>query len=236
MTTSDIQIWVGIAGSLVTISVSVLGILNFQLRRDRSAAVGAAFKDAVDSLASHNPTLRMAAAILLRRFFDSRSEQGAAHMSYAEEAKAVIAGLLRESKTGPVQKALADGLRYAPSLSQADLQSCNLTEAYLGQKKGDKKIVDLTNADLFKANLTDASLKGANAAGAVFREGTLVRTVLTGANLTGANFESAKLDGANFDGARLAGAQFSGAFDIPAYVADRLNAENRVVKNGPAEQ
>ena|ERR1035437_7478171 len=100
MTTSDIQIWVGIAGSLVTISVSVLGILNFQLRRDRSAAVGAAFKDVVDSLASHNPTLRMAAAILLRRFFDSRSEQGAAHRSYAEEAKLSLRGYCANPEQG----------------------------------------------------------------------------------------------------------------------------------------
>src|SRR5215469_2744524 len=136
-TTGEVQIWVGIIGSLVTVSISVLGVLNFQRRRDQAAAVGAAFKDVVDSLASDNETLRMAAAILLRRFFDIRSEQGAAHLSYAKEAVAVIAGLLRECETGPVQKVLADGLRYAPSLSQADLQGCNLSGAYLGQKQGD---------------------------------------------------------------------------------------------------
>lgn len=226
-TTSEVQIWVGIIGSLVTISVSVLGVLNFQRRRDQAAAVGAEFKDVVTSLASDNETLRMAAAILLRRFFDVRSEQGAAHLSYAKEAVAVIAGLLRESETGAVQKVLADGLRYAPSLAQADLQGCNLTGAYLGQKEGSAKTVNLTHADLFEANLTGASLKGINAAGAVFVGATLVRTVLTGADLTGADFRAAQLDGAKFDGAKIDGAQFSGAFNIPADIADPLNMQER---------
>jgi uncharacterized protein YjbI with pentapeptide repeats len=218
-TASEVQIWVGIIGGLATISVSVLGVLNFQRRRDQSAAVGTAFKDVVTSLSSDNETLRMAAAILLRRFFNVRSEQGAARLSYANEAVAVIAGLLRKYETGPIQKVLADGLRYAPSLEQADLQGCNLTGAYLGQKKGDKRAVNLTNADLFEANLTEASLKGVNAAGAVFVGATLERTVLSGADLTGADFRNAHLDGAKFDGALIDGAQFSGAFNIPAELA-----------------
>jgi uncharacterized protein YjbI with pentapeptide repeats len=233
MTTSEIQVWVGLIGSLVTISVSVLGVLNFQRRRDRAAAVGAAFKDVVDSLASDNATLRMAAAILLRRFFDTRSEQGAADLSYANEALAVIAGLLRESSTGPLQKVLADGLRYAPSLSRADLQGCNLTNAYLGLKDGDKTVVDLTNADFFQANLTEASLKGVKAAGAVFFGASLVNTVFSGADLTGADFRNAdltgadfrkaELHGAKFDGAGLEGARFSGALDVPAEVVGQLD-------------
>lgn len=243
-TTSEVQVWVGIIGSLVTISVSVLGVLNFQRRRDQAAIVGARFKDVVTSLASDNETLRMSAAILLRRFFDIRSEQGAGRRSYANEAVAVIAGLLRESDTGPVQKALADGLRYAPCLCQADLQGCNLTGAYLGQKEGDKKIVNLTNADLFEADLTAASLKGINAAGAAFVGATLVRTVLSGATLIGANFQDAnltdadfrgaKLDGAKFDGARIDGARFSGAQNIPADVASRLRTQKRSVRGQAA--
>ncbi len=244
MKTSEIQIWVGIIGSLVTIIVSVLGVLNFQRRRDRAAAVGAAFKDVVDSLASDNATLRMAAAILLRRFFDTRSEQGAASLSYAGEALAVIAGLLREAGTGPLQKVLADGLRYAPSLSLADLQGCNLTNAYLGRKAGDKKVVNLTKADLFQANLADASLKGVNAVGAVFFGARLVSTVLSeadlteadfrNADLTGADFRKAELRGAKFDGADLKGARFSGAFNVPAEVAGQLGSGGRVARKAEA--
>jgi hypothetical protein len=235
-TTSEVQIWVGIIGSFVTVSVSVLGVLNFKRRQDQAATVGAAFKDVVTSLASDNETLRIASAILLRRFFDIHAEQGAARLSYANEAVAVIAGLLRESKTGSVQKVLADGLRYAPSLSQADLQGCNLTGAYLGQKKGDAKTVNLTNADLFEADLTGASLKGVNAAGAVFVGATLARTVLSGANLTGADFRAAELDGANFDGARIDGAQFSGASNIPADIAGQLTIQSRSVTDHPTPQ
>jgi hypothetical protein len=234
-TTSEVQVWVGIIGSLVTIGVSVLGVLNFQRRRDQAAAVGAAFKDVVTSLSSDNETLRMAAAILLRRFFNIRSEQGAGRLSYANEAVAVIAGLLRNAETGAIQKVLADGLRYAPSLAQADLQGCNLTGAYLGQKRGDKKIVDLTNADLFIANLTGASLKGVKAPGAVFVEATLERTVLSGTDLTGADFRGAELNGtdfrdaelkdAKFDGAQIDGAQFSGALNVPADIATRVTRD-----------
>ena len=221
-TTSEIQVWVGIAGSLVTIGVSVLGVLRFQRKRDQAAAVGAAFKDVVTSLSSDNETLRMSAAILLRRFFNVRSEQGAAHLSYANEAVNVIAGLLRESETGSIQKALADGLRFAPSLELADLQGCNLTGAFLGQKNGDDKVVNLTNADLFEANLTGASLRGVSATGAVFYGATLERTVLSGAILHDADFRDAKLLGAKFDGAKIKGARFSGASDIPDDIASQL--------------
>lgn len=247
MTANETQIWIGIIGSLVTIIVSVLGVLGFQRRRDRSAAVGANFKNVVDSLASDNATLQMAAAILLRRFFDASSEQGAARLAYAKEAVAVIAGLLRQAETGQLQKVLADGLWYAPCLSQADLQGCNLTDAYLGQKnedkkkhrirkKRDRKIVNLTNADFFKADLTRASLKGVNAAGAVFLEATLEGTVLSKAILTNADFRRAKLAGAKFDGAQIDGAQFFGAFDIPSDVASRLNTADNSVKATPRPQ
>jgi uncharacterized protein YjbI with pentapeptide repeats len=232
MTTNEIQIWVGIIGSLVTVSVSVLGVLNFQRRRDRDAAAGAAFKDIVTSLASDNLTLQMASAILLRRFFDTDSEQGAGHLPYANEAVAVIAGLLREAKTGPVQKVLADGLRYAPTLAEADLQGCNLTGAYLGRRRGDATIANLTNADLFGADLTEASLRGVNAAGAVFRGATLVRTVLSGANLTGADFRDATIDGARFDGAQMSGAQFSGPPAIPADIASQVSAQGGILEGG----
>lgn len=218
-------------------------MLNFQRRRDRAAAVGAAFKDVVDSLASDNATLRMAAAILLRRFFDTRSEQGAAGLSYASEALAVIAALLRESSTGPLQKVLADGLRYAPSLAKADLQGCNLTSAYLGQKAGDTMVVDLTDADLFKANLPEASLKGVKAPGAVFFGASLINAVLSGTNLagadfrnadlTGADFRNAELSGARFGGAAMEGARFTGALHAPAEVAAYLDKDSPETKAGP---
>jgi uncharacterized protein YjbI with pentapeptide repeats len=250
MTASEAQVWVGIVGSLITVIVSVLGVLGFQRRRDRSAAVGTEFRTVVDALASGNATKRMAAAIMLRRFFSARSEQGAAHLSYAGEAVAVIAGLLRDTKPGQFQKLLADGLRYAPSLRGADLQGCDLSNAYLGQWDRDeltrswwrpagRKPVDLSGADLFTANLTRASLKGVAAAGATFLEANLEQTVFSHATLTGADFRRARLSGAKFDGADLtgarfdeadlAGAQFSGATGLPAELASRPDTATAAV-------
>jgi len=228
MTTTELQIWVGILGSLVTIIVSVLGVLNFQTRRLRAAAVGSAFRDIVDGLAAEDPTRRMAAAILIRRFFDKRSEQGAARQAYAREAAAVMAGLLRKRQTDATQKVLADGLRYAPSLRHADLQQCNLAGAYWGSKEK-RGGVDITEADFFKADLAHASLKNATASRATFLEATLIGTVLIGADLTNADFRKAHLDGANFDGAVLDGARFAGAVDIPDVVERRLDDQGRVV-------
>lgn len=233
MAASDVQVWAGMVGTIATVGVSVLGVLNFQRKRDTSAAVGAAFKDVVEALASDNTTQQMAGAILLRRFFDNNSEQGAGHTPYANEAVAVIAGLLRESPTGQIQKVLADGLRYAPSLVQADLQGCNLARAYFGRREGDKKIVDLMNADLFEADLAGASLRGASAPGAVFFRATLENAVLADAVLTGADFREARLAGANFDGARLDGATFSGASDIPENVVRLLDSNGTVVSEEP---
>ncbi|MEV6759083.1 pentapeptide repeat-containing protein [Streptomyces sp. NPDC051105] len=233
MAASDVQVWTGIVGTFATVGVSVLGVVNFQRKRDRSAAVGTAFRDVMEALASDNSTQQMAAAILMRRFFDTNSEQGAGRTPYANEAVAVITGLLRESETGNIQKVLADGLWYAPSLARADLQGCNLTRAYLGRKEGDRKKVDLTHADLFEADLTGASLKGAVASGAVFYRATLVDAVLADAVLTGADFRRARLTGANFSRARLGGAQFSGAVDVPADIMGLLDSNGRVVSEEP---
>jgi hypothetical protein len=228
MSTSSVQVWVGIIGTLATIVVSILGVLHFQGRRDKAASVGSAFRNITDDLASDNATRRMAAAVVIRRFFDVRSEQGLGRTPYAKEALSVIAGLLRSEEAGHVQKALADSLRDAPSLKGADLQGCNLTEAYLGRKDADDKRADLTGADLFGADLTRASLKGIVAQGTAFRNAVLSRTVLTGADLRGANFSWAKLDGAKFDGARVEGALFEGAIDIPPDIASRLDSNQRV--------
>lgn len=227
----ELQVWVAILGSLVTVIVSVLGVLNFQTRRDRAASVGSAFKDVVEGLAAEDATRRMAAAILMRRFFDKKSEQGAARQAYAKEAVAVIAGLLRGSETGAIQKVLADGLKHAPSLAGTDLQGCNLAGAYLGSSDA-RHGVDLTKADLYTADLTKASLKNAKAPEAVFYRAILSGTVFTNADLSHANFREAQLAGVNFDDARLEGADFSGAFDIPAHVADRLDDAGRFPNPG----
>ena len=132
---------------------AVLGVLryfNYRTNRDKQAAVGQAFEAVVRGLGTTDTVQRLASAILLRRFFDRTSEyavrvRGSSHGPYEREAINVIAGVLRQEPTGDVQKLLADGLAYAPTLERADLQRTNLRDAYLS--RGD----DLT---LGRASLT----------------------------------------------------------------------------------
>ena len=96
---------------------------------------------------------------------------------------------LRDAPPSNLQKLLADGLAYAPSLQYADLQRCNLHEAYLGVRPD--RSIDLSRADFFEANLTGASLKGAKAHGTVFFQAVLHDTVLSESDLTEADFRGA---------------------------------------------
>lgn len=209
MSTSSIQAWVAIVGGLLTAILGILRYFNYKSRRDRLAAVGAAFSATVQALASDNEIDRMAAAVLLRRFFERRTEQG---RGYRRETVEVIAGVLRQpQKSGPFQKALADSLRYARKLISADLQRCNLTDAYLGRKQGDKRRLNLSNADLFEADCRRASFREVIAISTVFYNANLEDAVFFGANLQKADFRDAELQEADFRNACLKGAQFSGA-------------------------
>jgi Pentapeptide repeats (8 copies) len=223
MSASEIQGWIAVVGGLTTAVVGILGFLNYRTRRDYFATVGESFSSTVDALSDQRLTKQMAAAVLLRRFFDPQTEQGRRGSPYRLEAVNVIAGMLREDQNARLQKALADGLRYARVLTNFDLQQCNLKSAYLGQKKGDDWVLDLSEADLFEANLDGASLKNVTAERAVFYFGSLKRTVFEGAVLTEADFRAADLTGAKFAGARIGGARFEGANGIPPEVADLLD-------------
>jgi Pentapeptide repeats (8 copies) len=228
--TTAAQAWIAVLGAFATALVGILKYFNYRGRRDRVALVGQSFSETVDALSSKDEIKRLAAAILLRRFFDRKTEQGSAGAPYQQEAIRVIAALLRTAETGQFQKLLADGLAYAPTLQRADLQECNLAGAYLGDRP--ERHVDLSQADLFKANLTGASLKGATARGTVFYGAVLVKTVLENADLTGADFRDADLEGAGFDGAALTGARFSGATNVPPAVLALLGADRQVVHDG----
>jgi hypothetical protein len=135
-------------------------------------------------------------------FFDPRSEQGVSGKTpYRHEAVGIIAALLRTLKRSEFQKLLADGLAYAPSLHKADLQRCNLSDAFLGERRFAEdrpsrrnEPVDLSEADLFEANLSGASLRGAVARETVFYRATMLGTVLVGADLRGADFREADVE------------------------------------------
>jgi hypothetical protein len=219
LSAAHVQAGIALVAALLGATLGLLKYFNYRTKRDRRAAVGASFSATVDALASDNETRRMAAAVLLRRFFDRETEQGEARTPYLKETIEVIAGMLRAEQPERLQKVLADSLRYAQSLVGADLQQCNLRNAYLGRKKSDRLSLDMSAADLFEADCTGASVRGVIAVEAVFYRAVLERAVLVNANLEKADFRAAKLSGASFSGARIGGAKFEGAEGIPDDVA-----------------
>jgi uncharacterized protein YjbI with pentapeptide repeats len=224
--TTAVQAWIALLGAFATALLGILKYFNYRGRRDRLALVGQSFSETVDALSSKDEIKQLAAAILLRRFFDRKTEQGTAGAPYQQEAIRVIAALLRATETSQFQKLLADGLAYAPSLKWADLQECNLSGAYLGDRPD--RHVDLSQADLYKANLTGASLKGATAKEVVFYSATLAKTILENADLSSADFRDSDLAGARFDGAVLDGARFSGAKNVPPEILALLRDDQEI--------
>lgn len=252
-----LQAWIGVVVALLAGVLGVLKYFDYRTHRDRISLVGQAFNSTVEGLSSDASEKKLAAAILLRRFFDEETEQGAAGTPYEREAVAVIAALLRNTQTGELQKLLADGLAYASNLQGADLQQCNLSRAYLGQRPravvthgsvrllsarrwarsaGDSRgtdpavsaPIDLTKADLFGANLSGASFRGGIARDAVFYTALAQGAVFEGAHLEGADFRQADLKAARFAGAWIEGARFAGAQHLPENVAGLLDQDGRV--------
>jgi len=134
---TEVQSWVAVAGSMLAALLGLFKYFNYKTRRDRIATVGAAFTATVEALSSENETKRMAAAVLLRRFFDTETEQGEGRTPYLKETVEVIAGMLREKPPEHLQKVLADGLRYAKVIKGSDLQKCDLQNSFLGVRDGD---------------------------------------------------------------------------------------------------
>lgn len=220
---ASVQGWVALVGGLATAILGILKYFNYRTRTDRLTIVGHTFSETVNALADQEEIKRLAAAILLRRFFDPHTEQGSGRTPYQKEALRVIAALLRATnEESEFQKLLADGLGHATDLHGADLQGCNLSGAYLGDRQGRR--VDISGADLYKANLSHASLRGAIAKETVFNGAILANTVLEGADLTSADFRNADLTQARFADASIDGASFEGARNVPDDIKARLAA------------
>jgi Pentapeptide repeats (8 copies) len=233
----DVGASVSITSAVVAAVVAILGVMGYQNRRARLSAVRSAFNDVVAGLASDDTRQQFAAAVLLRRFFDRSSELGVRDLvgrrrsPYSGEALSVMAAVLRGLPSGDLQKLLADGLAYAPTLERADLQRTNLQGAYLSprRRKG-----TLQGADLYRADVSGGSLKKARAGNAVFYQARLRDTVFRDADLRGANFFDADLTGANFAGARLRGASFALARGVPEELEPFLDSEREYASAEPA--
>lgn len=123
------QAWVAVVGGLLTAVVALMTYSSARSRREKVTVIGKAFSSTVDALSAPEKTKQLAAAVLLRRFFDPHAEQGASGQPYQREAVAVIAALLRNSPSADLQKLLADGLAYADSLAGAQFQQAKLRDA-----------------------------------------------------------------------------------------------------------
>jgi len=228
---------VSLAAVVVAALVSVLGVVGFQNRRARTTAIRSAFGDVVTALASTEAERQLAGAVLLRRFFDSTSElgmrdwRGRRSAPYAAEARSVLAAVLRGVPTGDLQKLLADGLAYAPTLAHADLQRTNLQDAYLAPRHEGGS---LEGADFYRADLSGASLKNTVAAGAIFYQVRAEDTIFRGADLRGANFFEANLARAVFTDARLDGATFKGASNVPPELSAQIDGDGVYTSAEPA--
>jgi uncharacterized protein YjbI with pentapeptide repeats len=234
---ADVGAAASIGSAVVAALVAVLGVVGYQSRRTRLSAIRTAFNDVVGALASDDDRQQLAAAVLLRRFFDPASELGARdpigrrRAPYSGEALSVIAAVLRGLPSGDLQKLLADGLAYAPTLEGADLQRTNLQGAYLSSRRTDGT---LERADFYRADLSGGSLKRARAVQAVFYQARLRGTVLRDADLRGANFFEADVTGADFGGALLEGASFADARGLSAELEPFLDSERRYTSSTPA--
>ena len=200
---------------ILLITVSTFGIyLRSIFLRESKKIVGLAFRETVTGLSSPNLEVRMASAILLRRFFDKGSELGLGGTPFAKESVQVIVAVLKTLQSNDFQKILADGLRHAPlsCMQNGDFQRANLSKAYLGAEDAEaSSAINMEKADFFQANLSGASFRNAKLSGAKFYEALLLKTVFKKADLQNANFSFATLQDTDFRGANLRGAKFDDA-------------------------
>jgi hypothetical protein len=112
-------------------NTALVKYFKYRTRREKMAVVHDAFEAVVKALASTVEVEQLSGAILLRRFFDPKSEVGIGNCPYKNEVVNVIAASLRGQETGNFQKLLVDSLAYAPTLRHADLQRTNLQNGYL---------------------------------------------------------------------------------------------------------
>lgn len=183
---------------------------DFENRRIREAKEKDALSAVIDNLSSKEYTSRISAAIMLRRYLNTRISKKYMHLQ--KETINVIASMLKILPTGVFQKTLADGLAYARDLSNLDLQKTNLQDAYIGRK--DKKKIVVDNTDLYMSDLSYALIENAQG-NAIFYRSILYRTKFKKCNFRNANFSEADLSHTTFKDVYLINADFTGAKNIP---------------------
>ena len=125
---------------------------------------------------------------------------------------------------------LCPGGKGVNAVPSANLNSCDLTQAYLiggDLTAATLQAANLTNADLSAVNCTNASFEYADYHSGYNIPATLTNANLSGANLTSANFGSASLSNANLSGANLTSAIFCNEWSGGANLTNaNLNGAN----------
>lgn len=225
MTNSDLLQLISIT---VVISAVIYGVIQGvhyivnRRQKDREEYLKS-FDIVVAQLSSDNKASQLSAAILLRRYFSAR--QNRRNDDLRTETINVISALLRTVPTGVFQKTLGDGLAYAGDLSGADLQKTNLQNIYLGRKGSHIKMDNRT--DFFLADMSYALVENVIGVGAIFYRAVLFNTKIKNCTFTDADFSGADLSNVKFENVILYGANFRGAKNIPAAIAETLDAEGK---------
>ena len=220
-----------IEGIFLVISLLISGILivlkffDIQSKSSRRRMLKEEFDAAIRQLSSNSETHKLAAAILIRRFFTA--EKG----FYRNEAIYVLSSLLRVVPTGSFQKTLADGLAYGHDLSKVDLQKTNLQDAYIGFKE--QLTTDMREADLFKADLSNALIERIDGRKAVFYQSNLQHASIKHSDLSEANFAMADLNHIILRDVKLENACFAGCMNLPQEIAEHLDAEGHYTRSEP---
>ncbi len=215
----------GIIYAVYKIFSDYLDIKNNNIRkaeeRDSLSSIAA-------SLSSDESPTRISAAIMLRRFLNTKISRDFPFLQ--EETINIISSMLKILPTGVFQKTLADGLAYAIDLSDVDLQRTNLQDSYLGRK--DTNSIKMNNTDLYLSDLSYALIENVEGS-AIFYRSILLCTIIKNCNFENASFCEADLTNATFKNVVLKNADFTNAINIPEAIKEHLvNKNNRLIFKG----
>lgn len=120
-----IAIMIAVGGGLVYMKVKLL-----RTKHDKRKECQLEFSQAVKQLSSSSHTAQMAAAVVLRRFFNAEIDAD----RFRKETIGVLSSQLRIYPRGVFQKIVGDGLAWSGNLNYSDLMNTNLQNLYLGVK------------------------------------------------------------------------------------------------------
>lgn len=211
--------------ALVALFTSICAILSFfffsylgvKSKRARRAEEVSAFDKIVGNLSSSDNTVRLASAIMIRRFFNGKVQKF--NLFLFQESANVISSMLKVLPTGIFQKTMADGLAYAVDLSNMDLQKTNLQDVYLGRK--DDKNIKVDSTDFYLADLSYALLENLSGK-AIFYRSILFCTQIKNSDLSNSCFREADLTRVKFKNVFLKNADFTGALHVPDKIKEKL--------------